>query len=286
MSKRRLWVGARIVALFGFVLAGCGTEEPAPTDAPAASAPTVDPAATAPPRSEAREVIAESLPYAEVGDELVYGHFAIPVDMIDPLPAVVLVHDWYGLDENMRSTAEQLAAEGYIVLAVDLFLGKSTESVTAARQLEIDVIENPKRAEENLEQAISFIRVSSGAPSIAIVGYGFGGGWAVRTAVNSPSSLSAAVSFYGQVINDEDALADANVPLLGIYLESDRAVTAKSAREFQEKLVALEKDTEFYFYDGVRRGFMDPGSDTYDRETAEQAWARMRTFLNARLDSD
>lgn len=233
--------------------------------------------------AERREVIAESLPYAEVGNELVYGHFAIPADMIDPLPAIILVHDWYGLNDDIRAAAERLAGDGYIVLAVDLFEGKTAENAAAARALEIEVVEDPQRAEDNLRQAISFIRISSGAPSIGIVGYGFGGGWALTTSIESPAGLDAAVSIYGQVVTDEDELADARLPFLGIYLESDRAVPAKSVRDFQTAMSALDKDAEIEFFDGVRRGFVFASSTEYDQAVADRAWRRMLDFLGDRL---
>lgn len=232
---------------------------------------------------EQREVIAESLPYAEVGNELVYGHFAIPVDMIDPLPAVILIHDWYGLNDDIRAAAERLAGDGYIVLAVDLFQGRTADSAAAARALEIEVVEDPQRAEDNLRQAISFIRVSSGAPSIGIVGYGFGGGWALTTSIESPAGLDAAVSIYGQVVTDEDELADARLPFLGIYLESDRAVPAQTVRDFQAVMSALDKDAEIEFIDGVRRGFVFASSTEYNPDVADVAWRRMLEFLGARL---
>jgi carboxymethylenebutenolidase len=256
--------------------------EPAPTAAPASriEAPAPAPSAALP---TSREVIAESLPYAEIGNELVYGHFAIPVDMIDPLPAIILVHDWYGLDDDIRAVAERLAGDGYIVLAVDLFQGRTADNNAEARDLEIDVVENPRRAEDNLRQAVSFIRVSSGAPSIGIVGYGFGGGWALSTAMKSPGGLDAAVSFYGQVVTDEDDIAEVGLPFLGIFLESDRAVPAQTVRDFETMMGALGKDTEIELYEGVRRGFLYQSSQQYNQKVADEAWQRMLTFLESRL---
>ena len=282
MMRLRHWHG-----LFALLLAVAGCtppEQSAPTIPADTGSDAVAPASVpVGESSERREVVAETLPYAEVGEELVYGYFAIPADMIDPLPAIILIHDWYGLNDDIRAAAERLAGAGYIVLAVDLFEGKTADSATAARTLEIEVVENPQRAEDNLRQAVSFIRVSSGAPSIGLVGYGFGGGWALTTSIESPAGLDAAVSIYGQVVTDEDELADARLPFLGIFLESDRAVPAQTVRDFQAVMNALEKDAEIEILDGVRRGFVFASSSEYNRAEADRAWRRMLDFLGERL---
>ena len=88
-----------------------------------------------------RPVVAETLPYAEVDDELVYGHFVFPADMVDPLPGVIVFHEWWGLNDEVRAMADRIAAEGYVVLAVDLFGGRSTRSPADARAIMVSVVE-------------------------------------------------------------------------------------------------------------------------------------------------
>ena len=87
-----------------------------------------------------RAVVAETLPYAEVNDELVYGYFVFPADMVEPLPALLVLHEWWGLNDGIRAMADRLAAEGYIVLAVDLFGGESAISPSDARALMLSVV--------------------------------------------------------------------------------------------------------------------------------------------------
>ena len=96
--------------------------------------------------SPQRAVVTERLPYAEVDNELVYGHFAFPADMVDPLPALIVIHEWWGLDDGVRAMADRLAAEGFVVLAVDLFEGKSTLIPSGARAQMLKVVENPANA--------------------------------------------------------------------------------------------------------------------------------------------
>ena len=95
-----------------------------------------------------RAVVAERLPYAEVNNELVYGHFVFPADMVEPLPGLIVIHEWWGLNDGVRSMADRLAAEGYVVLAVDLFGGKSTKSPGDARRQMLSVVENPAFANQ------------------------------------------------------------------------------------------------------------------------------------------
>lgn len=117
-----------------------------------------------------RAVVAETLPYAEVDEELVYGHFVFPADMVDPLPGVIVIHEWWGLNDDVRAMADRIAAEGYVVLAVDLFDGKSTKSPGDARAMMVRVIENPAFADENIRQAYQFLVDSGQAPRIGALG--------------------------------------------------------------------------------------------------------------------
>ena len=95
-----------------------------------------------------------------------------------------------------------------------------------------------------------------------------------------PEDLSAAVSFYGQVKTDEEALADGSVPFLGFFLESDRAVPVASVETFRDLMESLEKSaTVNILSDGVRRGFAEPSSAAYDPAAASAAWREMLEFL-------
>ena len=133
-----------------------------------------------------RAVVAETLPYAEVDEELVYGHFVFPADMVDPLPGVIVIHEWWGLNDDVRAMADRIAAEGYVVLAVDLFGGQSTQSPGDARAMMVRVIENPELADENIRQAYQFLVDSGQAPRIGALGWDFGGGWSLNTAILFP----------------------------------------------------------------------------------------------------
>jgi carboxymethylenebutenolidase len=230
-----------------------------------------------------RPVVAETLPYAEVGEQLVYGHFAFPADMLNSLPGVIVIHERWGLDDGVRAQADRIAAQGYVVLAVDLFNGKTAKDAASSRPLMVEVVENPAAASDNIRQAYQFLIDSGQAPTIGALGWSFGGGWALNTALMYPDDLDAAVIYYGQLIDDERQLEALNVPILGLFGERDRGVTVESVEAFEAAMENLEKDFEIEIYPGVGHAFADPGASTYNAEVAEQAWTRSMDFLSQHL---
>lgn len=230
-----------------------------------------------------REVVAETLPYAEVDDELVYGHFVFPADMVEPLPGLIVIHEWWGLNDGVRAMADRLAGEGYIVLAVDLFGGRTAEQPSGARELMREALENPASANENIRQAYDFIRKTGGAPRIASLGWCFGGAWALNAALLLPEDLDAAVIYYGQVTGDEEKLAPLDAPVLGLFAEEDQGIPVESVRAFEQALENLNKIYEIEIYPGVGHAFANPSGNNYDAETAELAWRRTLAFLQYHL---
>lgn len=230
-----------------------------------------------------RTVVSERLPYAEVNDELVYGHFVFPSDMVDPLPAIIVIHEWWGLNDNIRAMADRLAGEGYIVLAVDLFGGATATTPEQARQQMLSVVENPDPAVENIRQAFEFVNTTAGAPRIGSLGWCFGGGWSLNTAMLFPDELDAAVIYYGQVTDDEDRLRSIGAPLLGLFGAQDKGITVESVRLFEAALERLRKNYEIHIYPGADHAFANPTGNAYNPEVADDAWRRTIEFLNLHL---
>ena len=238
------------------------------------------PAAETPP---AREVTSERLPYGEVGEELVYGHFVFPADMIEPLPAVIMIHEWWGLNDNIRAMADRLAAEGYIVLAIDLFGGETAADPESARNLMLSVVENQDDADTNIRQAYDFVSAVAGATRVASLGWCFGGGWSLNSALLLPEQLDAAVIYYGQVTSDDDKLRPVQAPILGLFGAEDRGISVESVRGFEAALERLGKDHEIHVYPGAGHAFANPTGRNYMPEAAEDAWRRTLDFLRQKL---
>lgn len=280
--QRNRIIPSAIAAIALLALAGCSSEtgeSSAPTAEPSVAAPAAAPTTQAMPE---RAVDAESLPYAEIGEELVYGYFAFPSDMIEPLPAIIVVHDWWGLNDHVRAEASRLAAAGYMVLAIDLYGGESVTHVESARAKMIAVVEAPDDVASNLKQAIEFVRIA-GAPQVATLGWGLGGGLSLDAAILYPDQIDAAVLFYGQVSNDHDRLRKIDAPVLGFFGERDRGIKIASVREFEAIMQRLRLELVLKIYEGIGHGFADPARSGYDVNAATDAWNRTIEFLAANL---
>ena len=233
-----------------------------------------------------RAVISDRLPYAEVDEELVYGYFVFPADMVEPLPAVIMIHEWWGLNDHINAMADRLAAEGYIVLAVDLFGGKTASTPSEARQLMAYAIENPEEASENLRQAFRFVIDTAGAPSIGSLGWSFGGAWSLNVAMQFPDEVDAAVIYYGQVTDDDERLLPISAPVLGHFGADDRGISTESVQGFEAALQRLRKDYQIHIYPDARHAFANPTAAGYDERVAETAWQRTLEFLSQSLSPD
>lgn len=217
--------------------------------------------------------------YAEVAGELVYGYFVSPEDMVEPLPALIVIHEWWGLNNNMKEMADRLAGQGYMVLAVDLFGGSVAESPSQARDLMLRVVENPNEGRENIRQAYQFLAEAASAPRVAVVGWCFGGGWALTAALELPTRLSAAVIYYGQVTDDEERLRTLQTPILGHFGANDTGIPIASVEKFRDTLESLRKDYTIEIYPGVGHGFANPTGQNYNPAAADKAWKMTLEFL-------
>jgi carboxymethylenebutenolidase len=280
------------------LIAGCGGDKAAPDEAElAAGRETVegmsrehsDDSAEPSPAAEiapAQAVISDSrMPYSEAGDELVYGYFAAPADVLEPLPAVIMIHEWWGLNDNVRAMADRLAGEGYMVLAVDLYRGSTATTPEGARQLMLEVVEDPETAKANIQDAYNFLE-TAGAPRVASLGWCFGGGWSLTAAQLLPDKLDASVIYYGQVTADEDRLRPISAPILGLFAGNDTGIKVESVEAFRAALQRLRKEHEVHIYPGVGHAFANPTGRNYDEEAAVDAWARTLEFLARHLESD
>jgi carboxymethylenebutenolidase len=245
----------------------------------AGDAPAPSPAALAEPRGP----VETSAPvYATLDGEPVTGFLARPQGAAGPLPGVLLIHEWWGLNDNLRAIARQLAGEGYLALAVDLYGGRSATTPEAARALMQASMQSPERGAENLRAARAFL-AGQGATRIGVVGWCFGGGWALQAGLRLGDELDAVVMYYGRVETDPAALARLRAPLLGLFAGRDTGIPVDAVRAFERALAEAGRPAEIRIYEGADHAFANPSGGRYDEAAARDAWARTLAFLAKHL---
>lgn len=218
----------------------------------------------------------ESMQVSYFGE--VNGFLAKPVES-GKYPAVVMIHEWWGLNDNIKEMAQKLASQGYIVLAVDLYNNKVGATSEEARQLMSSFDGN--EGIENMNSAIRFLKSEYSADKIGSIGWCFGGGQSLNLAVNS--ELDATVMYYGQVISDSEKLANISWPILGIFAEEDQGIPPEAVRGFESSLEKLGIENEIIIYPGVNHAFANPSGDRYSPEEAKDAWGKTLEFLDNNL---
>jgi carboxymethylenebutenolidase len=225
------------------------------------------------------EIVTENVVY-DNNEMEVKGFLARPADD-KKHPALILIHEWWGLNENIRDNARQFAKAGYVALAVDLYKGQVATSPAEARKLATEVRNNKEEAFAHLNKAVHFLENQSASvmpERIASVGWCFGGGWSYEMARNNLGT-KASVIYYGR-FNPEDDLSKMRASILGHFAEKDRAIKVDTVRELQIKLKTLKGDHEVYIYPNTGHAFANPGGQNYNEEAAELAWKRTVVFLD------
>jgi len=201
----------------------------------------------------------------------------------EKLPAVIMIHENKGLNDNIKDTADILAKQGYVVLAVDLFQGQVTADPNLARELSSAVRNNPGIAIENMKSAVNYLSSlqNVNASRIASIGWCFGGGQSLQLALNTEDHpLAATVIYYGQVINDTRELSKIKWPVLGIFGDHDQSISVDSVKAFERALNETGVTNEIYIYPGVGHAFANPSNDNYAPEETADAWKKTLAFLN------
>ncbi len=231
-------------------------------------------------------VIGTAVEYATVNGETVTGYLAQPDNAEEPLPAVIAIHEWWGLNENIEAMARKIAGEGYTVLAVDLYNNQTAETPENARQLMQSVMDNPAPARNNLQQAYDYLVNEQSAPKVGTIGWCFGGAWSLQTALMLPETLDATVIYYGELVTAAEELATLEMPILGIFGAEDSLIPVAKVREFEETLADLDKNAEIIIYEDAGHAFANPSGDRYVPEAAMAAWEETKTFFSEYLKSE
>jgi carboxymethylenebutenolidase len=230
----------------------------------------------------AQPVTGEEVTYGEAGGKALHGYLAKPKSAKGPLPAILVIHEWWGLNDNIRAVSRRLAGEGYAVLAVDLYGGKSAATPDEATKLMNAAMQDKAAASDNLKAAQAYLK-KGGAAKVGVLGYCFGGGWSLQTALLIPDGIDAAVVYYGRPEPDRDQIAKLKAPLLGLYGADDQGIPVAGVRAFEKTAKELGKTVDIHVYDGAGHAFANPSGTAYREGPAKDAWGRTTAFFKQNL---
>lgn len=240
--------------------------------------PEASPAAQAEP---AAEVTGERVVYATIEGKEIEGYLAQPANP-NGAPGMLVIHEWWGLNENVEAMARRLAGEGYRALAVDLYEGGLAQDPSEARSLMSASMERTPQLLDNLRQAHAYL-TQLGAERIGSIGWCFGGGWSLQSAIHFGDQLDATVIYYGRLTSDAQELAKIEAPVLGLFGSEDRGIPIEGVRAFEAAMQGTGKSLDLHIYDGADHAFANPSGQRYDAEAAADAWAKTTTFLATHL---
>ena len=216
------------------------------------------------------------------GDETVTGMLYTPSGK-GPFPALIVIHEWWGLNDWVKEQASKFADEGYVALAVDLYRGKVASTPDLAHELMRGVPED--RAKRDLQAAFDYLSSQQNVKKdrIGSVGWCMGGGYSLDTALLEPQ-LAAAVINYGHLATDQAELKKINALILGNFGGQDRGIPPDDVKKFQQSLEQLGKKADIKIYPDAGHAFENPNNKQgYRADDAADAWKRTLDFLSSTL---
>ena len=216
----------------------------------------------------------ETTSITTAGGRTVSGALALP--SAAKAPAIALVHEWWGLNDQIKAVAAEFAKQGYVALAVDLFDGK-VATTAAEAQAQMQAM-NQGQAGDALASWIDWLRRDQrGNGKVATIGWCFGGGWSLNGSLSA--SVDATVIYYGNVKKSAADLKPLKGPVLGHFATRDTFINKPMVEGFVAAMKEAGKSLEHYWYD-ANHAFANPTGASYDEPDARLAWRRTLAFLN------
>jgi len=211
------------------------------------------------------------------GDETVSGILYTPQGK-GPFPALVVIHEWWGLNDWVKEQASKMADQGYVALAIDLYRGKVATTSDEAHQIMRGVPSD--RANRDLLAASAYLRSLTNVNPTLVgdIGWCMGGGYALDLAIADPK-LKVAVINYGHLATDDASLKKINAAILGIFGGQDKGITPADVNQFESQMKALGKTVEIHSFPNAGHAFQNPNDQRYRADDAAEAWKLTVAFL-------
>src|ERR1051325_1811226 len=197
--------------------------------------------------------------------------------------AVIVIHEWWGLDDWIREQTDRFAQQGYVALAVDLYRGRSTHDQGEAHELMRGLPED--RALADMKAAFDYLaaRPDVDPKHIGVIGWCMGGGYALDLTVNEPRLAASAIN-YGHLVTDPNTITKINTQILGNFGEKDRGIPPEDVKKFGAELTKYGKLGDLKIYPGAGHAFMNPNNkEGYNAGAAQDAWRRIDSFFDSQL---
>ena len=211
------------------------------------------------------------------GGRKVSASLAVPEQT--PAPTIIVIHEWWGLNDQIKTVAAEYAREGFIALAVDLYDGKMADQPEDARALMQAV--DPEAATDSLKSWTAWLKQHADSTGkVGTVGFCFGGGWSLNASIAAP--VDATVVYYGRVTRSAEDLKNLAGPVLGHFGTEDGFIDEAMVGAFEAEMTKAGKAFENHWY-VANHAFANPSSARYDEEDAALAWSRSLTFFKKNL---
>ena len=216
------------------------------------------------------------------GDETVQGVLYAPEGK-GPFPAIVVIHEWWGLNDWVKQQAAKLSDQGYVTLAVDVYRGKVASTPEEAHEIMRGVPED--RAKRDLHAAVEYLKSLPDVSKdrIGSIGWCMGGGYSLDVALQEPT-LKADVINYGHLATDSESTQKINAAVLGLFGGQDRGIPVDDVKKFEQMLKQQGKKVEIVVYPQAGHAFENPNNTAgYRADDAADAWKRTVNFLARNL---
>jgi carboxymethylenebutenolidase len=236
------------------------------------------PALAADAKPAAKTAYAGKMIQIPAGDDKIGAYLVEPVGGT-ALGNLVVVHEWWGLNDWVKRTADRFAAQGFRVLAPDLYRGKVATTEEQAHELSRGLPDD--RAITDIQAAANYLRPPSSGPRLrknGVIGFCMGGGFALKASLeNTP--FDATVVCYGAPVLSPTRLQHLRGPLLGIYGKEDQGITPDDVKKLEAMGHAAGRNVRTMEFDGVGHAFLNDTRADYKGDIAGQAWSQIDAFL-------
>ena len=197
-----------------------------------------------------------------------------------PRAGVVVIQEWWGLNDDIKGIADRFAAEGYLAFAPDLYDGvvssEPDEALKLAMALERDI------ASQIVDAALNWLKTEHGVAKTGCIGFCMGGGLTLAAAMRPTSNVDAVHVFYGGGMPSVEELSTITAPVMGSYGATDESIPAADVDMLRSTLEGRGLATDVKLYDGAGHSFFNAG-EAHHADAAADAWERTLQWFGAHL---